>query len=244
MSRVVITGCNRGLGLALLRKFAKKKYDIIACTRSKNDEFLNLCNLLEEEEGIKIHNCYFDSIDKASILKGMEEISSLEVEIDVLINNAGICVIKPLLFTKYEDIEETFRINYFAPFLVTRMISELMIRQSKGSIINISSVGSLGHRPGGASYDASKAALNQFTITVAQELASFNVRVNAIAPGPIHTEMFDNMAVDVKNKIIKTTALKRPATMDEIANVCIFLASDEASYVTGQIVRVDGGSVI
>ena len=137
MKTAIITGCNRGLGLALLRKFAKIKYNIIACTRNKNDDFLNLCLHLEKEEGIKIYNIYFDSLKQEEIVKGMEKISALDIDIDVLINNAAICIINPQMFTGYEEVETSFKINYFAPFLITKMISDLMIRQGKGSIINI-----------------------------------------------------------------------------------------------------------
>ena len=244
MKTAIITGCNRGFGLTLLKIFAQNEYNIIACTRNKNDDFFKLCLKLEEDEGVKIHNIYFDSLKQEEIVKGMEDISTLNVDIDVLINNAAICIIKPQMFTEYEEVENSFKINYFAPFLITKMISDLMIRQGKGSIINISSIGSLGHQPGGASYDASKAALNQFTVSIAQELAPFNVRMNAIAPGPMQTEMFENMKVDVKKKLLKTTALKRAATMEEVTEVVLFLASDKASYITGQIIRVDGGSII
>lgn len=244
MKNAIITGCNKGFGLTLLKTLAQNEYNIIACTRKKNDGFLNLCIQLEKAEGVKIYNIYFDSTNHEDIMKGMTEISALDINIDVLINNAAICVIKPQMFTEYEEVENSFKINYFAPFLITKMISELMIRQGKGSIINISSIGSLGHQPGGSSYDASKAALNQFTVSVAQELAPFNVRMNAIAPGPMQTEMFENMKEDVKKKLLKTTAFKRPATMEEVANVVLFLASDKASYITGQIIRVDGGSII
>lgn len=244
MKTAIITGCNRGLGLTLLKIFAQNKYNIIACTRNKYDDFLNLCNQLEKAEDVNIHNIYFDSLKQEEIVKGMDEITALDIEIDVLINNAAICIIKPQMFMEYEDVENSFKTNYFAPFLITKMTCELMIRQGKGSIINISSIGSLGHQPGGAAYDASKAALNQFTVSIAQELAPFNVRINAVAPGPMQTEMFENMNEDVKKKLLKTTAFKRPAAMEEVTNVVQFLASDEASYITGQIIRVDGGSVI
>jgi len=244
MKAVIITGCNRGLGLALLNKFAESKYNIIACTRNQNDDFLNYCNQLEKKEEVKIYNIYFDFSRQEEIVKGMEEISALGVDIDVLINNAAICIIKPQMFTEYEEVVNSFKVNYFAPFLVTKMLSELMIRQGKGSIINISSIGSLGHQPGGACYDASKAALNQFSGSIAQELAPFNGHVNTIAPGPIQAEMFESMTSDVKKKLVKTTAFKRPASMQEVTNVALFLASEEASYITGQIIRVDGGSII
>ena len=244
MSNVVITGCNRGLGLALLKEFANRKYNIIACTRVENESFIEICNQIEREEGVKIFPIYFELSDKEQILKGVEQIAALNIDIDVLINNAAVLVIKPQMFTEYEHVENSFKINYFAPFLITKMMSELMIRQNNGSVINISSIGSLGHQPGGASYDASKAALNQFTVSVAQELAPFNVRANAVACGIMQTEMFTNMREDVQKKLTKSVALKRSATLDEITKVVMFLASDDSSYITGQILRVDGGAIV
>jgi 3-oxoacyl-[acyl-carrier protein] reductase len=244
MKNVVITGCNRGLGLTMLKTFAKSNYNIVACVRKKNDEFIDICDKIEKEDGIKIYPIYFDLSKNELILKGMEGISSLDIEIDVLINNAGIIKINSLMYTEYEDVENTFRINYFAPVLITKMITDLMIRQNKGVIINISSIGGLGHQPGGVCYDASKAALNQFTVSLAQELATFHIRANAVAPGPMQTGMFENLNEEVKRKLLQSIAVKRPATLEEIANVVLFLASDESSYITGQVIRVDGGSKI
>jgi 3-oxoacyl-[acyl-carrier protein] reductase len=244
MSNVVITGCNRGLGLTLLKTFANNKYNIFACVRKRNNEFLDVCHQIEEAESITIHPVYFDMSDKDQIIKGMDEIASINSDIDVLINNAAASIIKPQFLTEYEELEQVFRINYFAVFLITKYISGLMMRQNKGSIVNISSIGSLSRQPGGTCYDASKAALNQYTISLAQELASFNIRVNAVAPGPMQTEMFSNMKEEVKKKLERSTALKRAAEPEEIAKVISFLVSDEASYITGQILRVDGGSLI
>lgn len=243
MKNVVITGCSRGLGLALLKTFAKNKYNIFACIRNKSEAFADVFNKIAIEENVKIFPVYMELSNKGQIIKGMEEIIAHGIEIDVLINNAAISIIKPHLLTDYEEVEETFSVNYFAPFLITRHISNLMIYQNKGSIINISSIGSLGRRPGGVCYDASKAALNQFTVSIAQELASFNVRVNALAPGPMQTEMYLNMKDDVKKKLLNSIALKRLANVEEVARIALFLASDEASYITGQIIRVDGGSM-
>lgn len=244
MSTVVITGCNRGLGLTLLKAFAKKKYTIFACLRKVDSSFLDICHQIEQTEGVTIYPIYFEMSDKEEIIKGMEEIASYNISIDVLINNAAINTIKPQFLTEYEDVEETFKVNYFAPFLITKHLSNLMIRQDKACIVNVTSTGSLGRQPGGACYDASKAALNQFTVSIAQELAPFNIRVNAVAPGPMKTDMFINMKEGVQKKLEQSMALKRAADPEEIANVILFLASDEASFVTGQIIRVDGGSII
>lgn len=244
MSNVVITGCNRGLGLVLLETFAKNRYNIFACLRKENSEFLDICHRIEQVNGVNIHPVYFEMTDKEQIIKGMDEIASYDVGIDVLINNAAINIIKPQFLTEYEEVEHAFKVNYFAPFLITKHLSGLMMRQNKGCIINVTSVGSLGRQPGGACYDASKAALNQYTLSIAQELAPFNIRVNAVAPGPIKTDMFLNMKEAPQKKLEQSTALKRAAAPEEIAKVIMFLVSDDASYVTGQILRVDGGSII
>jgi 3-oxoacyl-[acyl-carrier protein] reductase len=244
MRNVVITGCNRGLGLVLLETFAKNRYNIFACLRKENSEFLDICHRITQAEDVTIHPIYFEMTDKEQIIKGIDEIAAYDVEIDVLINNAAINIIKPQFLTEYEEVEHAFKVNYFAPFLITKHLSGLMMRQNKGCIINVTSVGSLGRQPGGACYDASKAALNQYTLSIAQELAPFNIRVNAVAPGPIKTDMFLNMKEGAQKKLEQSTALKRTASPEEIAKVIMFLASDDASYVTGQIIRVDGGSII
>jgi 3-oxoacyl-[acyl-carrier protein] reductase len=244
MRNVVLTGCNRGLGLVLLEIFAKNKYNVFACSRKENRDFLDICRRIAHAEGVTIHPIYFEMTDKEQIIKGMNEIASYDAGIDVLINNAAINIIKPQFLTEYEEVEHSFKVNYFAPVLITKHISGLMMQQNQGCIVNVTSVGSLGRQPGGVCYDASKAALNQFTVSIAQELAPFNIRVNAVAPGPIKTDMFLNMKEGVQKKLEQSTALKRPATPEEIAKVIMFLVSEDASYVTGQIIRVDGGSVI
>ena len=144
---------------------------------------------------------------------------------------------------EYEEIEKSFQVNYFAPFLLMKEISGLMVRQGYGNIINISSVTSLVTMPAGAAYNASKAALNYLTMSGAQELAQFGVRVNAIACGIINSDMFAELKPEVQKKNLKRVAVKRTAEYSEIANTVLFLCSDKASYITGQVIRVDGGYV-
>ena len=244
MKTVLITGCNRGLGLAILRKYAAEGYNIIACIRKENVEFTKVCNDIEKENNIKIKQIYFELTDSSRIETAMAHIESMDIEIDVLVNNAGINVMKPLLFTEYEDLLQSFQINYFAPVLITKAVASIMMRQGHGSIVNITSMGSLGHQPGGAIYDASKAALNQLTITAAQELAPLGIRVNAVACGPINTDMFTTMPEKVQKKLTKATALGRAAETEEITNFIYTLSTEQASYLTGQIIRLDGGAII
>lgn len=244
MKTALITGCNRGLGWAILQKYASEGFNIIACLRKENTDFSTACKEIESKNNISITPVYFELSDPEALQKGMEEIEALDMEIDVLVNNAGINVMKPLLYTEYEDIEQSFKVNYFAPVMITKTVASIMMRQGHGSIINVTSMGSLGHQPGGCIYDASKAALNQLTITAAQELAPLGIRVNAVACGPINTEMFSTMPEKVQKKLTKATAMNRPAETQEITNFIYALSSDQSSYVTGQIIRVDGGAII
>lgn len=244
MATVFITGSNRGLGLALLKRYASLGYNIIAHSRKQYDSFEEECCNIANKNGVKIYHKYFDLSNNQQLEEAMIGIENSDMSVDILINNAGINVMKPLMYTEYAELEESFRINYFAPVLISKKISCLMMRQGQGVIINITSMGSVGHQPAGSIYDASKAALNQFTITAAQELAPLGIRVNAVACGPINTEMFTSLPEKIQSKLIKTTALKRAADPNEIIDAIVYLSSKESSYITGQIIRVDGGAII
>lgn len=244
MKTALITGCNGGLGKILMTKFASSGYSIVSMSIAENDEFKLFCSDVEKKYNVKIYHCVYDSTDRESLRLALEYIEGLDVDIDVVINNAGLNTIKPLLYTEFEDLEKTFAINYFSAVMITKKAVEKMIHQSSGSIINISSIGSLGHQTGGSCYDASKAALNQFTVSIAQELAPFGIRANAIACAPMNTPMFASMPEKAQKNLIKSVAFKRPVEPQEIANVAFFLASEDASFITGQIIRVDGGAII
>lgn len=238
----LITGCNRGLGKTLMNAFAADGYDIIALVRNMDSDFEETVNALQQQGTDVIPVCV-ELTNRMALQKSIHDILAMERPIDVLINNAGINVSKPIFFMEYEEIEKSFQVNYFAPFLLMKEISGLMVRQGYGNIINISSVTSLVTMPAGAAYNASKAALNYLTMSGAQELAQFGVRVNAIACGIINSDMFAELKPEVQKKNLKRVAVKRTAEYSEIANTVLFLCSDKASYITGQVIRVDGGYV-
>ena len=241
MKTVVITGCNRGIGKGLMEHFASQGWHVIAIVRKTSEEFQLQLSRLSEVYHVPLTPVFADLSDKDSLASAVEKVSEMNCAIDVLINNAGINISRPVFYLDYEDVEESFKVNYFAPFFLSKEIGRLMIGQQSGVILNITSVAGLTAQPGGAAYDASKAALNMFTKSLALELAPFGVRVNAVACSVVETDMYKDLKPEVQKKILKRVALKRPSTINEVADVIDFLASEKASYMTGQIVQVDGG---
>ena len=242
MKTVIITGCNRGLGRMILESFCKEGYRIIVLNRKQYPGFDFDLEKLRNEYSADINVFYADFTSKEAIDHAMDQIESLEFNIDVLVNNAGINnSTKPIFNTNYEEVESSLRINYLAPFEITKRVASIMIHQGSGSIINISSTVSINVDMAESSYGASKAALNLFTKSIAQELAPFNIRVNAIACGVINTDMFNTFDEKIKKKALKRIAFKRPAELNEITNVVLFLSSENATYITGAIIPVDGG---
>lgn len=240
MKTAIITGCNRGLGKALMEAYSANGYDIIAIVRKISYEFKETISALQAN-GATIIPISAELSDKNSLQAAISRIVEMDRPIDVLINNAAMNVSKPVFFMSYEEVENSFKINYLAPFQLIKEVCGLMTRQGYGNIINISSVAGIATEPAGAAYDASKAALNSLTKSLAQEVAAMGIRVNAIACSVVATDMYYNMKPDVQKKILKRVAMKRPADFKEITDTALFLSSEKASYITGQIIRVDGG---
>ena len=237
----IITGSNRGIGKAVLETFAENGADIFACARKESDEFSNVTARLAEKTGVFITPVYFDLAEGEQVKSGIKSILSSKKQIDILVNNAGVASGSFLQMTSLKDLKQVFEINFFSQILFTQGISRYMTRFKTGSIINIASTAGLIGDAGMTSYGSSKAALMFATKTMATELGEMNIRVNAIAPSITKTDMFDQMEEKARSKLINASALKRPAEAVEVANVALFLASDLSSYVTGQVLRVDGG---
>ena len=238
----LITGANGGIGLSILKKFSENGADIIACTRSKNEKFEQLILDISKKNKNKITPIYFDLSKENEIGQAIEKISSISNKIEIVVNNAGINQVSLFQMTSIEKIKEIFDINFFSQLILTQKLMKIMIKNKKGSIINISSNAAEECDAGRVGYASSKAALIAFTKVLSKELGSFNIRVNAIAPGLTNTKM---MGKDVSRKVIeeaiKRVALKRPAEPEEISDVVMFLGSDLSSYISGEVIFVTGG---
>ena len=241
MKTLFITGCNRGIGLSMVELFAKNGYNIIVCNRKPNDEFDAFCDKLQSEVGVAIQKYYANLSDEQSIKECLSQILKSKPQIDVMINNAGIVDKGLLQMTPIQKIREVFQINFFAHVQLIQSISRLMMRQKSGVIINMASIGGIDAYPAYVSYGCSKAAVIYLTKTLAQEFAPYGIRVNALAPSMVKTRMQEQMGEEANEEIMRRTALKRNADPDEIAKLALFLASDDSSFITGQVYRIDGG---
>jgi len=241
MKTVMITGCNRGIGREAVRLFAENGNNLICCIRKENSDFEQFISGLRSRYGVKIETLYFDMSDESAIKNTLQPLLKEKRQIDVLINNAGVATGGLLQMTSMTQLREVFQINFFSQVLITQMISKLMMRQKSGVIINMGSVAGLDSFAGYTAYGSSKAAVMSFTRIIARELASYNIRVNAIAPGLTDTNMANQMEGKAYQEMVNRSAMNRLGKPEEIAQLMVYLASDDASFVNGQVIRIDGG---
>jgi 3-oxoacyl-[acyl-carrier protein] reductase len=237
----IITGCNKGIGKVILETFAENGANIIACTRKETIEFNDYIESIKNKFSISITPIYFDLENSDEIKNAISNIISLKIKIDILVNNAGFASGSYFQMTPIIELERMMKINFSSQIQFTQGISRYMARFKSGSIINMGSTAGLFGDVGMLSYGSSKAALIFATKTMASELGQYNIRVNVIAPSVTKTEMFDQMEVNARTKLINSSAFKRAAAPAEVANVALFLASDLSTFVNGQTIRVDGG---
>ena len=239
---VVLTGCNRGIGKAVLDVFAKNGASIWACVRQLDDEFLDFIKGVEEKYEVLIRPVPFDLADERQVKAGIKTIKSAKQPVDILVNNAGVIFTALFQMTSVEKMKEVFEINYFSQLLLTQSITKLMARQKSGSVINISSSAAIEGNEGRIAYASSKAAIIASTKVMAKELAIYNIRVNAIAPGLTETDMMQgSTSKEALEYTLQRICMRRIGKPEEIANVALFLSSELSTYMTGQVLRVDGG---
>lgn len=194
------------------------------------------------ETGVKIIPVYFDLEDTEQIKEGVKTIRSTKESIDILVNNAGVIHTSLFQMTSIDKMREIFELNLFSQMLLTQQISKIMMRQKSGSIINLSSSAAIEANEGRTAYATSKSALITSTQVLSKELAVCGIRVNAIAPGLTQTDMMvESTPEDILENTLQRISMRRVGRPEEIAKTALFLASDMSSYITGQVLRVDGG---
>ncbi len=238
----IITGARSGIGLATLQLFAKNGCNCWAVIHRDDEQFLNIIHQLEEEYKVWIKPVHMELDISDSIKEGIKEIVKEKLSIDILVNAAGIVSPNRLFsMTKMEDIRRVMEVNFFSAIELTQLVCRSMLRQRNGSIVNIASIAAWGEDTSQMEYAASKAALVIATKKLARELGGAGIRVNAVAPGLTQTKMLDVLEDEAEAQIKKGLGLHRFGSPEEIAEVCLFLASDNSSYVTGETIKVDGG---
>lgn len=237
--RVIITGAGSGIGKAIARKFAEAGSLIAVC--DINGEAAQLTTKEIEIIGAKAVPYQVDVGNFEEVEQTVEKIIQALGAIEILINNAGITKDTLLLRMKEIDFDSVIRVNLKGTFNFTRACAKYLLKAKWGRIINISSViGEMGNI-GQSNYAAAKAGIIGFTKSIAKELAGRNITVNAVAPGFIKTPLTEKLPENVIQEYLKQIPLGREGTPEDVANLCLFLASENASYITGQVIRVDGG---
>ncbi len=236
-----ITGTNRGLGKAFVEEFAKNGANVIAHARSETPEFVAFCKNVASGNNVTVTPVFFDMADSLAMKNAIRELTVTKRPVHILVNSAGVAHGGFFQMTSMAKIREVFDVNLFAHMELTQMLLRWIIKNGHGSVINIASISGIDLKVGNCAYGVSKAAMIAFTKTLAAECGPLGVRVNAICPGLTATDMGAQMEEKAGKEMIARSAMNRLGRPEEIARAAVFLASDDASFVNGQIVSVDGG---
>lgn len=239
----IVTGASRGIGRAIALLFAKEGARTVLAARNSG-LLAEVAKEIVQNGGKEPLLAEVDVTKEQSVHELVDRVLDKYDGIDILVNNAGVTrdgLLVRMSEAEWDDVLDT---NLKGAFFATKAVAKAMIRQRHGRIINMASVVGLIGNPGQANYSASKAGLIAMTKSVARELASRNVLVNAIAPGFIDTDMTRNLPETIKNEMLRVIPMKRFGTADDVARVALYLASDQSGYITGQVIAVDGGMVM
>lgn len=238
---VFITGADGGIGKEITKKFAAEGATLILTSIAKSESFDTFIAELKNDYQVNIYPFYFDFFDEEAIRESIKDIKALKLKINVLINNAGMPHLAILPFTKMADVKKVFQVNYFAQIQITQGLLGCIAKDGESVILNAASIAGIDGDPGNAVYGATKASMILFTKVLSKELAGSKIRVNAVAPGLTNTPFADAMGEKAKASMEQISSMSRLATPQEIANTYYFLATKEASFINGQVIRVDGG---
>ncbi|HLQ84217.1 MAG TPA: 3-oxoacyl-[acyl-carrier-protein] reductase [Pseudogracilibacillus sp.] len=239
----IVTGASRGIGRAIAIEFANQGANVVI-NYSGNEKAANEVVEILKEKGVKSFAIKANVSDEKDVKKMMKETLKEFGSIDILVNNAGITRDNLLMRMKEADFDDVIDINLKGTFLCIKSVTRQMMKQRSGRIINVASIVGVSGNAGQANYVASKAGVIGLTKSVAQELASRNILVNAVAPGFIETDMTDELNDDQKKAVLNQIPLEKLGSPSDVARVVRFLASDDAAYLTGQTIHVDGGMVM
>ena len=236
----LITGGSRGIGSSICKSFADNGCSIAFTYNSSKESAETLINELKEYD-VKVKSYKSDASDYDKSVELIDNVLSDFERIDVLVNNAGITKDKLLMRMSPSDFKDVVNVNLGSVFNLTKSSIKIFLKQKEGSIINISSIVGVKGNAGQSNYAASKAGIIGFSKSIALELGSRNIRCNVVAPGYIETEMTNSLPDEVVEKWKESIPLKRSGKPNDVGNACVFLASDLSSYITGQVLQVDGG---
>jgi 3-oxoacyl-[acyl-carrier protein] reductase len=241
---ILITGASKGIGKSIALKFANLQASRLILISRDKKKLEELKTEIESDFQTEVIVYNLDLSDVKAINECAKECKLNKINIDIIINNAGIMKDSVIRFVTTELIKETFDVNVFGSIYITQAFTYSMLKNRSGSIINLSSIiGTKGNK-GQSIYSSSKSAIIGFTKSLSKELASLNIRVNAVAPGFIDTDMTKNLTPEVLEKTLNSVGMKRIGKPEDVANCVAFLASDLSEYITGQVIEIDGGLII